>query len=89
MLIDKFGYEVVCKYAKAQSGWLKLLKKLEKTRRQKQGKQLPTTDDHDAAAPDTQTVISESKSARPDSIFYMLDNSDDNMRDEDDEDIVS
>ena len=91
VFIEKYSSEVVCKYAPSKSGWSKLIKKLDKTRRQKQTKQIVSGGggDEDEAAADAQTLVSESKSARPDSIFYMIDDSDADAQDDEDKDLVS
>ncbi|KAI6194249.1 RRP12-like protein [Aphelenchoides besseyi] len=82
VLIDKIGYEVLCKFASKQEGWLKFLKKLEKLRRTKKSKSHSSiTNNQDEDETDKTTVISQTKSVKPDSIFYMDDN------DEDDEDV--
>ncbi|KAI6242755.1 RRP12-like protein [Aphelenchoides fujianensis] len=70
VLIEKFGYEVLCKVAGKQQGWLKFLKKLEKLRRTKKPK-AGGAEEPDVDEADRTTVVSHTKSAKPDSIFYM------------------
>ncbi|CAD5211446.1 unnamed protein product [Bursaphelenchus okinawaensis] len=79
LLIDLVGVEVLCKYANKQQGWIKFLRKLDKTRRKKLGdKSLPSSSRSMVNGEDDgATVVSESRTIKADSIFQLLEDSDD------------
>lgn len=84
ILIEKFGYEVVCKYITGHEGLQKFLKNLEKARRKKLAP--PTTSaksnarstvNESDSEPEAMSAITQSKTIRADSIFNLLKTSDD------------
>jgi hypothetical protein len=80
-MIEKFGYEVVCKYVTGNAGILKFLKKLEKTRRRKltQGSRRKGEIKHDESDEDGESeamTAMTSKTLRADSIFNLIEQSD-------------
>ncbi|CAD5215799.1 unnamed protein product [Bursaphelenchus xylophilus] len=79
LLIDIVGVEVLCKYANKQQGWGKFLRKLDKTRRKKLGENdLPSSSKSTVNGEDDGvTVVSESRTIKADSIFQLLEDSDD------------
>lgn len=91
-LIEKFGYEVVSKYVNRQEGLLKFLKKLEKVRRRKlappPAKSKSSTrstvneEESDSEAEDRMTAASRARTICADSIFKLLEESDDTESDE-------
>lgn len=83
-MIEKFGHEVVCKYAASHEGILKFLKKLEKQRRrklapgQKRSRNAVEEDSGDEMETEStaMSAMTTSKTLRADSIFNLLDSSD-------------
>jgi len=90
-LIEKFGYEVVCKYIIGNDGLQKFMKNLEKTRRKKLAP--PTASKSNARStlnesdsePEAMSVVTQSKTIRADSIFNLLKTSDDEEDEEEDD----
>lgn len=92
ILIEKFGYEVVCKYAQGQEGMLKFLKTLEKKRRRKLAppsdkakstRSAVNADDSDSGEEeDKMTAVSQARTICADSIFKLLEESDEAPSDE-------
>ena len=87
-LIEKFGYEIVCKYAKGNEGLLKFLKNLEKARRKKlappsksaksTGRSTVNDSENESEA---MSMMTKANTIRADSIFNLLKTSDDESDD--------